>query len=79
MNLSFLSLSPSLTLNILQYQFILGIIKANGSITLSKYPIKFLELVFVSINFGITILSTLTLQHETFLLLLLSLLISTLL
>ena len=36
----------------------LGNIKADGLKTLSKYPIKYLELVFVSINFEITILST---------------------
>ena len=37
-----------------------GIIKTNGLIALSKYPIKCLELVFVLTNFEITILSTLT-------------------
>ena len=57
-----LSLSPSLTLNVLTYALILGIIKTNGLISLSKYPIKYLELVSVSINFEITILPTLTSQ-----------------
>ena len=54
--------------------------------TLLKYPIKYLDLVFVSTNFEMTILSTLTFQicigflrHEIFLLLLLSFQISTLL
>ena len=62
MNLLFSSLCPSLTLNVLAYPLILGIIKTNGLIALSKYSIKYLELVFVSINFEITILSTLTSQ-----------------
>ena len=35
-------------------------VKINGLITLSKYPIKYVKLVFVSTNFEITILSTLT-------------------
>ena len=56
MNLLFSSLCPSLTLNVLAYPLILGIIKTNGLIALSKYSIKYLELVFVSINFEITIL-----------------------
>ena len=56
----FLSLSPSLTLNVLTYPLISGIIKTDSLIVLSKYQIKYLELVFVSINFEITILSTLT-------------------
>ena len=55
-------LCTSLTLNVLKYRLILGIIKSNGLIVLSKYPIKFLELVFVLTNFKITILSTLTSQ-----------------
>ena len=58
-NLLFLS---SLTLNILTYLLILGNARANGLITLSKYPIKYLELVFISSNFGITILPPLTSQ-----------------
>ena len=36
------------------------VIKANGFIVLSKYPIKCLELVFVLTNFEISVLSTLT-------------------
>ena len=58
-----LSLSPSLTLNVLTYPLILGIIKTNGLIALSNFiPIKYSELVFVSVSFEITILSTLTSQ-----------------
>ena len=49
----------SLTLNVLTYPLILGIIKTNGLIVLSQYPIKYLELVFVCTNFEKTILSTL--------------------
>ena len=53
-NLLFLSLPPSLTLNFLTYPFILGIIKTNGLIALSNFiPIKYLELVFVLTNFEI--------------------------
>ena len=85
-NLLFLSLSPSLTLSVLTYSLILGNIKTNRLMILLKYPIKYLDLVFVSTNFEMTILSTLTFQicigflrHEIFLLLLLSLQISTLL
>ena len=62
MNLLFLSLSLSLTLNVFTYSLILGIIKTNGLIALPKYLIKYLKLVFDSINFEITILSTLTSQ-----------------
>ena len=40
----------------------LGNIKTGGLITLSKYPIKYLELVFISTNVEINILSTLTFQ-----------------
>ena len=40
----------------------LGNIKTSGLITLSKYPIKYLELVFISANVEINILSTLTFQ-----------------
>ena len=43
-------------------QAILGNIKANALTTLSKYPIKYLKLVFVSTNFEETISSTLTYQ-----------------
>ena len=49
-------------LTFLTYPLILGIIKTDGLIVLSKYPIKYLELVFVSINFEKTILSTLPSQ-----------------
>ena len=59
-SLLFLSLSPSSTLNALINPLILGNMKINGLITLSKYPIKYLELVFVSTNFEITTLSTLS-------------------
>ena len=53
----------SSTLNVLTYPLILGIIKTNGLIALSNFiPIKYLELVFVSINFQISVLSTLTSQ-----------------
>ena len=38
-------------------------IKTNGLIVLSKYPVKYLELVFVLTNFEVTILSTLTSQN----------------
>ena len=40
----FLFLSPSSTLNVLSYPLILGIIKTNGLVTLSKNPIKYSEL-----------------------------------
>ena len=82
--LLFLSLFTSLALNDLTYPLILGNIKTNDLITLSKYSIKHLELVFVLTNFEITILSTLTsekcigLNHKIFLLLLLFCQISTL-
>ena len=45
----------SLTLNVLTYPLILGVIKTNGLMVLSKYPIKYLQLVFVLTNFEITI------------------------
>ena len=64
-NLLILSLSPFSTLNVLIYPLILGIIKTNALIVLSKYLFKYLELVFVLINFEITILSTLTSQIFT--------------
>ena len=51
-----------LILNVLTYSISLGNIKNNGLITLSKYSIKYLELVFALTNFEITILSTLTSQ-----------------
>ena len=44
-----------LTLKVLTYPLNLGNIKTNNVITLSKCPIKYLELVFVSTNFEITI------------------------
>ena len=46
-------LFPSLTLNVLTYPLVLGIIKTNSLIVLSKYPIKCLELVFLLTNFEI--------------------------
>ena len=46
-------LPPFLTLNVLMYPIILGIIK---TIALSKYPIKCLELVFILTNSEITTL-----------------------
>ena len=55
-NLLFLSLSPSLTLNVLTNQLAL-IISKQSRMTLSNYPRKYLEIVFVSTNFVITILS----------------------
>ena len=55
-----LSLSPSSTLDVLTYPLILSIIKTYDLIALSKYPIKYLELVFVLTNFEITMLSKLT-------------------
>ena len=61
-NLLFLLLFLSLTLDVSTYPLILGNIETNGLITLSKYPTNYLELVFVSTNFEITILSTLTSQ-----------------
>ena len=46
------------------YPFILGNSKTNGLITSSKYPIKYLELFIISINFEKTILQALrTLFH----------------
>ena len=61
------------------YPLILKNIKTNGFITSSKYSTKYLELVFVSINFEMTILLTSTFQisivflhHKIFLLLFLS-------
>ena len=42
------------------YPLILCNIKTNGLITSSKYPIKYLESVFVLINFETNMLSTLT-------------------
>ena len=59
-NLLFLSLFSSSAWNALTYLLPLGNIKTNGLITLSNYPIKYLELVFVSTYFEMTILSTLT-------------------
>ena len=44
-----------LTLKVLRYPLILGNIKTNGVIISSKYPIKYLELFFVSTNFEMTI------------------------
>ena len=58
-NLLFLSLFVTLSLNFLTYPLILGNTKTKDLINLSKYPTKYLELVFVSTNFEINILSTL--------------------
>ena len=44
-----------LALKVLRYPLILGNIKTNGLIISSKYPIKYLELFFVSTNFEMTI------------------------
>ena len=41
----------SITLIVLMYPLILGEIKTNGLLTSSKYPVKYLELVFVLTNF----------------------------
>ena len=61
--LLFLSLSPSLTLNMLRYPPILGIIKTNAlAVLLIFIPILYLELVFVLTSFKIIILSTLTIS-----------------
>ena len=57
-NLLFSSLSPSLTLNVSTHPLILGNIKTNGLITLAKYPIKYLELFFVSANYEMNILTS---------------------
>ena len=61
-NLLLLFLSPSLTLNILTHPRILGNVKTNFLIILSTYAIEYLESVFDSINFDITILSMLASQ-----------------
>ena len=44
----------------MSHPLILAIIETKGFISLSKYPIKYLELVYILTNFEITILSTLT-------------------
>ena len=51
----------SLNLHVLTNPFTLGSIKIND-ITSPKYPIQYLQLVFVSNNFEITALSKLTSQ-----------------
>ena len=61
----FLSLSPPLSLKVQTYPTILGNIKTNGIITSSKYPIRYFELFFVSIDFEIIVLSTSTSQVLT--------------
>ena len=61
-DINLLSLFSSLALNIVTYPLAFGNIKTNGLITLSKYPIEYLELVFVSTNFEMIILSTLASQ-----------------
>ena len=53
-------LFPSLTLNVLAYPLILGIFKTNGLMVLSRYPIKYLKLIFALTNFEITMLLKLT-------------------
>ena len=45
------------SLKVLTYPLILGNMKSNGLITSSKYPFRYLGLLFVSINFVTTILS----------------------
>ena len=47
-------------LKVLTYPLILGNINTDGIITSSKYPIEYLELVFVLISFEATIVPTLT-------------------
>ena len=69
-DLLFLFLFLSLPLNVLTYPFILGNTRTNGLVTSSKYPIKYLELFFVSTNF---------LHHKFLILLLLPYQISTVL
>ena len=77
-NFLFLPLSPSLILNVLIYQVILGNIKTNSCIPSSKYVIKYLELFFVSTNIemaifiNIRIPNFIILLHHAILLLLLS-------
>ena len=46
-------------LKVLTYPLILGNINTDGIITSSKYPIEYLELVFVLISFEATIVPTL--------------------
>ena len=58
-DINLLSLFSPSALNIVTYPLALGNIKTNCLITLSKYPIEYLELVFVSTNFEMIILSTL--------------------
>ena len=67
MKLLLLSLSTSLTLNVLIYPLILVNTKTNGLITLFKYSIKYLELGFASTDFEISILSTLASQISIYL------------
>ena len=55
------------SLKVLTYPLILGNVKTNGLITSSKYPIKYLELAFVSVNFEATVLSALTSESFLFL------------
>ena len=62
LNASFLLLSLSLPLNVLKSPLILGNNKTNGLINSSKYPIKYLELYFISTNFEMTKLLTSTSQ-----------------
>ena len=55
-SLLFLFLSTSLTLSVLISLLIWGNVDTNNFITLYKYPIKYLELLFVSTNFEVAIL-----------------------
>ena len=64
---AFLHTASWIELNVLIYQQIFGIMKTNGLIALSKYPIKYLELVPVLISIELTILSILTSQIFIFL------------
>ena len=45
------------------YPIILDNIKSNALITLSKYPIKYSELVFLSFNFATNMLSILNTKY----------------
>ena len=53
---TFLSLSQSLNLKVSSYPLILGNIKTNGLMILSKYSIRYLELSLVSTNIEMTAL-----------------------
>ena len=55
-NLLLLFLSSTLSLNVSTYPWVLGNINTYGFIASSRYPIKHLNLLFISINFEMTIL-----------------------